>query len=394
MLLSSTIMGDLMKYFVRYGEIGIKSRKIRSKFEKKLMENIKAGLDCEFINDNGRIILETQEDDNTVREVLGRVFGIVSYSLIYETVTDKDKIAHLINSTLSDLIGQGKFNPETQTFAVKCKRVGEHDFSSQEMAGYVGSVVIEQFDAKVNLSNPDFKIYIEVREDKTFIYFDKIKGLGGLPVGCQGRVVCLISGGIDSPVAAFQMLKRGCSVILLHCDNAPYGQGTVEKVLKNAENLRRYSLGEEIKVYSIKYGKYLEYVQKQAPQRMTCVLCKSGMYQSAEILAKKEKATAIVDGSSIGQVASQTLDNINASRYHCNLPIFSPLISLDKLEIESIAKNIGTYDTSIIPDGGCAAVPKYPETHADLKLTKKIIEKINQKEFLKQVSSSIQRIDI
>lgn len=383
-----------MKYFIRYGEIGVKSRKVRRKFEKKLMKNIMTGLECKFSNDNGRIILSTEKEDKTVREVLDRIFGIVSYSRIYETVTDNEKIAEVIKTVLPELIKEEKFNPEYQTFAVKCRRVGEHDFSSQEMAAYVGSVVIELTDAKVNLSNPDFTVYVEVRDEKTFLYFEKIRGLGGLPVGSQGRVVCLISGGIDSPVAAFQMLKRGCSITLLHCDNYPYGEATVEKVLKNAENLRRYSLGEEVKVYSIKYGKYLEHVMKEAPPRMTCVLCKSGMYQSAEILAINEKANAIVDGSSIGQVASQTLNNIEASRYHCRMPIFSPLISLDKLEIESIARKIGTYEVSIIPDGGCKAVPKYPETHADLELTKNVIEEINQREILEEVTKSIQRIDV
>jgi len=383
-----------MKYFIRYGEIGVKSRKVRRKFEKKLMKNIMTGLECKFSNDNGRIILSTEKEDKTVREVLDRIFGIVSYSRIYETVTDNEKITEVIKTVLPELIKEEKFNPEYQTFAVKCRRVGEHDFSSQEMAAYVGSVVIELTDAKVNLSNPDFTVYVEVRDEKTFLYFEKIRGLGGLPVGSQGRVVCLISGGIDSPVAAFQMLKRGCSITLLHCDNYPYGEATVEKVLKNAENLRRYSLGEEVKVYSIKYGKYLEHVMKEAPPRMTCVLCKSGMYQSAEILAINEKANAIVDGSSIGQVASQTLNNIEASRYHCRMPIFSPLISLDKLEIESIARKIGTYEVSIIPDGGCKAVPKYPETHADLELTKNVIEEINQRKILEEVTKSIQRIDV
>ncbi|MEE3490772.1 MAG: tRNA uracil 4-sulfurtransferase ThiI [Methanobrevibacter sp.] len=383
-----------MKYFIRYGEIGVKSRKVRRKFEKKLMKNIMTGLECKFSNDNGRIILSTEKEDKTVREVLDRIFGIVSYSRIYETVTDNEKIAEVIKTVLPELIKEEKFNPEYQTFAVKCRRVGEHDFSSQEMAAYVGSVVIELTDAKVNLSNPDFTVYVEVRDEKTFLYFEKIRGLGGLPVGSQGRVVCLISGGIDSPVAAFQMLKRGCSITLLHCDNYPYGEATVEKVLKNAENLRRYSLGEEVKVYSIKYGQYLEHVMKEAPPRMTCVLCKSGMYQSAEILAINEKANAIVDGSSIGQVASQTLNNIEASRYHCRMPIFSPLISLDKLEIESIARKIGTYEVSIIPDGGCKAVPKYPETHADLELTKNVIEEINQRKILEEVTKSIQRIDV
>lgn len=383
-----------MKYFIRYGEIGVKSPKIRRKFENKLIKNIQTELNCSFENDQGRITIISEEDDSVVRDVLDRVFGIVSYSPIKETETDKEKIAELINEILPDVINSGKFNPDKDTFAIKCRRVGKHDFSSQEMAAYAGSVVINATNAKVNLSNPDFTMYVEVRNERTFIYYEKIKGLGGLPVGSQGRVVCLISGGIDSPVATYQMLKRGCAITLLHCDNHPFTDGSVEKVLKNADNLRRYSLGENVKVFSVKYGQYLQHAQQEAPPRMTCVLCKSGMYQIASILAKKEKAHAIVDGSSIGQVASQTLNNIEATRYHCRMPIFSPLISLDKIEIEEIAKKIGTYETSIIPDSGCSAVPKYPETHVDLELFKNIVEKIEQKEFLEKTAESFERIDL
>lgn len=383
-----------MRYFIRYGEIGVKSPKIRRKFENKLISNIQSELDCTFENDQGRITLITEESDERVRDVLGRVFGIVSYSPVKETVTDKSKISELINEIIPEVIENGRFNPEKDSFAVRCRRVGKHDFSSQEMAAYAGSVVIDATDAKVNLSNPDFILYVEVREDRTYIYHEKIKGLGGLPVGSQGKVVCLISGGIDSPVAAFQLLKRGCSITLLHCDNYPFTEGSVEKVLKNAQNLRRYSMGEEVKVYSVKFGEYLQHVQKEAPPRMTCILCKSGMYQIASMLAKQEKANAIVDGSSIGQVASQTLNNIEATRYHCKMPIFSPLISFDKIEIEEIGKKIGTYEVSILPDTGCSAVPKYPETHADLELFKKVVVDINQEKVLEETAKSFERIDV
>lgn len=383
-----------MKYFVRYGEIGIKSPKIRHKFEKRLMDNIKSELDCIFENDQGRLTLITEESEDTVGDVLSRVFGIVSYSPISQTITDKEEIKQLINKIIPDMIDKGEFNPETDTFAVRCRRVGNHDFTSQEMAGYCGSVVVGITNAKVNLSSPDFTLYVEVREDKTYMYTQKIEGLGGLPVGSQGAVVCLISSGIDSPVATYQMLKRGCKVILLHCDNAPYTKNTIEKVKKQAQKLQRYSLGSKIKLYTIEFGQYLEYIQKEAPPRMTCVLCKSGMYQSAELFGRTQHANAIADGSSIGQVASQTLRNIEATRYHCRMPIFSPLISLDKIEIESIAKKIGTYETSIIPDGGCSAVPPYPETNAELEVVKKVVEDINQKEILDKVAHTITRIDI
>ncbi len=383
-----------MRYFVRYGEIGIKSPKIRRKFENILMNNIRSEIKCKFENNQGRITLITEEDDEKVKSTLSRTFGITSYSPIIKTKTSKEDITNLIKKIIPEIIAKGKFNPEKDSFAVRCRRVGEHKYSSQEIAAYCGSVVIDLTNAKVNLSNPDFVLNVEVRQDNTYMYHEKIQGLGGLPVGSQGKVICLISGGIDSPVAVYQMLKRGCSVALLHCDNSPYTSGTLDKVLENTRNLQKYSLGSKIELYSIKYGDYLEHVSKEAPPRMTCVLCKSGMYQVAEMLARKIRAKAIVDGSSIGQVASQTLDNIEVSRYFCRLPIFSPLISLDKLEIEAIGKTIGTYETSIIPDGGCSAVPKYPETHADLRLFKGITKKIKQRAKLEEAYGTIEKIEL
>lgn len=383
-----------MEYFVRYGEIGIKSPKIRHKFEKRLMDNIKSELECEFENNQGRLTLKTEETNEKVADVLSRVFGIVSYSPITQTITDKEKISELIHEIIPKVIDEGKFNPQKDTFAVKCRRVGNHDFSSQEMAGYCGSVVIDITNAKVDLSNPDFTLYVEIRENKTYMFTEKIPGLGGLPVGSQGSVVCLISSGIDSPVASFKMLKRGCKIILLHCDNNPYTKNTIEKVKKQAQRLQRYSVGVKVKLYTINFGQYLEHVIKQAPPRMTCVLCKSGMYQTAAQLAKFNHANAIADGSSIGQVASQTLRNIEATRYKCRMPIFSPLISLDKIEIEAIAKTIGTYETSIIPDGGCSAVPKYPETNAELDVVNNVIDDINQKDVLEEVWNTFTKIDI
>lgn len=383
-----------MRYFVRYGEIGIKSPKIRRKFENILMNNIRSEIKCKFENNQGRITLITEEDDEKVKSTLSRTFGITSYSPIIKTKTSKEDITNLIKKIIPEIIAKGKFNPEKDSFAVRCRRVGEHKYSSQEIAAYCGSVVIDLTNAKVNLSNPDFVLNVEVRQDNTYMYHEKTQGLGGLPVGSQGKVICLISGGIDSPVAVYQMLKRGCSVALLHYDNSPYTSGTLDKVLENTRNLQKYSLGSKIELYSIKYGDYLEHVSKEAPPRMTCVLCKSGMYQVAEMLARKIRAKAIVDGSSIGQVASQTLDNIEVSRYFCRLPIFSPLISLDKLEIEAIGKTIGTYETSIIPDGGCSAVPKYPETHADLRLFKGITKKIKQRAKLEEAYGTIEKIEL
>lgn len=377
---------DYELIIVRYGEIGVKSPKVRRRFENKLIKNIKNKLDCKIKIDQGRIFLYPTNFDDAF-ESLSKAIGVVSFSPAVSTKTDFESIEETLNKYVQDLISEGSFSPEN-TFAIRCRRVGEHEFSSQEMAGFCGSVVVKSVSAPVNLSNPDFEFFIEVRDDKTYIFHEKIPGLGGLPVGTQGKVVALVSGGIDSPVAAFLMLKRGVEVIVLHFNNYPYTGGSNEKVLKIIEKLEEYSPS-KLKYYEAGYGEYLKKCIEDAPQRLTCVLCKSGMYKIAEAIAKKEGALAIVDGSSLGQVASQTLPNILATRYSTSMPILSPLIGLDKLEIEGIGRKIGTFNISILPAGGCTAVPRYPETNADLEQILEVLGEINFEEEVEKVLSSL-----
>ncbi len=372
---------------VRYGEIGIKSPKVRRRFERKLISNIKNLIECEIELTHGRIFLYP-EDYGKALESLGKIFGVVSFSPTVSTTTDFDSIRDTLQSYLQELIQAGLFSGE-KSFAIRCRRVGEHDFTSQEMAAFCGSVVVEETGAPVNLSKPDFKIYVEVREDKTYIFHQKIPGLGGLPIGTQGRVIALVSGGIDSPVATFLMMKRGCSVTMVNFNNHPYTSGSNEKILKIYQKLKEYSSGSKLNLYQVEYGPFLEKCIEEAPPRMTCVLCKSGMYQIAEKMAQKEKALAIVDGSSLGQVASQTLPNILATRYSTSMPILSPLIGLDKVEIENMGKKIGTYDISILPDSGCSAAPRHPETNAELPLILETLENIEAHEELEKTLFSL-----
>ena len=233
----------------------------------------------------------------------------------------------------------------------------------------------------LDLTNPDLTIFVEVRGEDTFIYHEKIPGPGGLPLGTQGKVVCLVSSGIDSPVATYLMMKRGCEVIALYCDNDPF---TSKKALDNynklIDQLQNYAAGVPIKKCVVKYGDYLQKARDDAPEKMTCILCKSGMYKIAEKLANKMGALAIVDGSSVGQVASQTLNNILTTRYGVDMPVLSPLIGLDKTEITKIAEEIGTFKISKIDDGGCSAVPRYPETKCDLERFMDACESMNQDE--------------
>lgn len=381
-----------MKYdliVARYGEVGLKSTKVRSRFERKLVKNIKAAIDCDVDRNQGRIYIFPQNFDDAV-ENLNRVFGIVSYSPAISTYSNFDDIDKTLGEYVENLASENMIDEETK-FAIKCRRVGNHEFTSQEMAAFCGGVVRKRILAPVDLTNPELTIFVEVRGDDTFIYHEKIPGPGGLPLGTQGKVVCLVSSGIDSPVAAYLMMKRGCEVIALYCDNDPFtSQKALENYNKLVDQLQNYAAGVPIKKRIVKYGDYLQKAKDDAPEKMTCVLCKSGMYKIAEMLANKMGALAIVDGSSVGQVASQTLNNILATRYGVDMPILSPLIGLDKAEITKIAEEIGTFEISKIDDGGCSAVPRYPETKGDLDRFKDACEAMNQDEAIKEAFKTIQ----
>ncbi|AEG17997.1 tRNA uracil 4-sulfurtransferase ThiI [Methanobacterium paludis] len=377
---------------VRYGEIGVKSPKVRKRFERKLISNIKTLIDGKIVLEQGRIFLFPENYEEAL-ESLKKICGVVSFSPTVSTETNYDSIKATVQDYIKDLIEKGQFSIE-KSFAVKCRRVGTHDFSSREMAGFCGAAVVDLTGAPVDLSNPDFRLFVEVRDDKTYLYHEKIDGVGGLPIGTQGRLIALVSGGIDSPVASYLMMKRGCDLTILNFNNCPYTSGSSEKVVKIYEKLKEYSAGSDLRLYQVNYGDFLKKCKDEAPERMTCVLCKSGMYQIAEKLAKRENALAIVDGSSVGQVASQTLPNILATRYSTSIPVLSPLIGLDKLEIAEIGKKIGTYDISILPDSGCKAAPKHPETNAVLEKVLEVKKAINMDEETEKVFSSLHEIDL
>jgi thiamine biosynthesis protein ThiI len=374
----------------RYGELGIKSPRVRRRFENKLVSNIKSSFQCEIKVIQGRVFIKPANYDEAL-DKLAKVFGIVSFSPAITTVTDFERITKDMEIYVEKLESDGLISSKTP-FAIRSRRVGEHDFSSQELGAFAGSVVVGKIGAPVDLTNPQLEIFVETRQDETFIYHQKIAGPGGLPVGTQGKLIVLLSGGIDSPVAAYMMMKRGCQITALHFDNEPFTDPkALDKVQKIVEKLREYSTGVKLELKVVKYGKYLQKCSDEA-EKLTCVLCKSGMYQTAEMVAHKENALGIVDGSSVGQVASQTLPNLLATRNSVSMPVLSPLIGMDKVEIENMAKKIGTYEISIIPDGGCSAVPRYPETNADMERLLDAQEAIGVDNELKSVIDSLKTV--
>ena len=384
-------MDNKKPIIVRYGEIGVKSPVVRKRFEKKLISNIKNLIECRIDINQGRIFLYPENYDDTIKS-LKKVFGVVSFSPTHKTKTDFETIKVEVQKYIKELIEINEFDPKN-TFAVKCRRIGTHSFSSREMAGFCGAAVIEITNAPVDLSNPDFTLFIEVRDEDTYIFHEKIKGAGGLPIGTQGRMISLVSGGIDSPVATYLMMKRGCDITIVNFNNYPFTDGSKDKIIKLYHKLKEYSSGSNLRIYQVNYGNFLQKCTEEAPPRMTCILCKSGMYQIAEKIAKQENALAIIDGSSVGQVASQTLPNILATRYSTSMPILSPLIGLDKLEISEIAEKIGTFEISTLPDSGCSAAPKHPETNAVLEKVLEVQENIKMDKELEYVLSTMHIVD-
>jgi len=275
------------------------------------------------------------------------------------------------------------------TFAVRCHRVGTHTYSSMDICKEVGKQILTNLKhrkLKVDLTNPQHTISIEIRDAEAYVYSETLQGPGGFPVGSQPKVVCLLSGGIDSPVACWLVMRRGCTMFPVYFDNAPLtGEKTTAKALDQAKKLFEWSIGYPQRVYIVPHGKNLETFMQNAPRKLTCLLCKRMMYRVAECVAEKENAEGIVTGEAIGEQASQTLTNLRALNEAArNYPVHRPLLGFDKTETEALAKKIGTYEISIRKAKGCTAAPNQPATEAKLETVKKAEEKLDLEKMVEE----------
>jgi len=357
---------------VRYGaEIGVKSPRTRASYDKLLIKNIKAKLKAEGLSLEGverrygRIYLKTPTP-REVAQALSKVFGISSTSPAISCKADLDAISDVALKLAEERRGRGV------KFAVRCRRVGEHPFTSMDVARYVGSKILEAMKCmewRVDLDEPDFAVNIEIRDEEAFLFTEVVKGVGGLPLGSQGRVLCLLSSGIDSPVAAWLMMKRGCPITLLHFDLQKFsGEKTEEKVIDLAKALSKWSPAYEVQLIKVPFGDVLGEIIEKCPRKLTCVLCKRMMIRIAERIAIERKLLGIVTGDSVGEQASQTLSNMAAiSEAAKRVPIYRPLLGFDKPETERIAREIGTYEISARPDEGCKAAPSRPSTSVSVE---------------------------
>jgi len=380
------------------GEIGIKGAWTRRVYERLLLNNLKRTLKHHeipydaILRRHGRFYLKTPTAAEASLK-LSRVFGVSSLSPALETT-----------SRMSDIVAKSVFLAsltlsEGNSFAVKCRRVGDHPYRSSDVCREVGRQILTELSdlgLRVDLKNPDVKLGVEVRDDRAFVYSEVMKGAGGLPLGTQPKVVCLLSGGIDSPVACWLAMKRGCPVVPVYFDNSPFtDESTTERALSVARVLFDWAIGFPRKVYVVPHGQNLAEFKKKCPERLTCILCKRMMYRIAERIAEMERAEGIVTGEAIGEQASQTLQNLRvlntaATKY----PIHRPLLGFDKAETERIAQKIGTYEPSAKRAKGCSAAPRKPATMAKPQEVAKAEENLNVGEMVERSVKSLKVVNL
>ncbi|MGC8687038.1 MAG: tRNA uracil 4-sulfurtransferase ThiI [Thermoplasmata archaeon] len=351
---------------IRYDEIGLKGKN-RIFFEKMLMKNIenqlkKIGYESKVYRIRGRIVIES----DAPIEIYKKIFGIRSFSPAYQSSLDINDIYNLIKSLIS--------NKKFETFRISAQRLWKnYEYTSVQINEILGEYIIMDFNKKVKLENPDLNIGVEIMNDRSFIFTEKYFGPGGLPYGIEGKVLMLISGGIDSPVAAYLLMKRGADLTFLHYKT----NDEILKKVKNLVNILNSFSPKNLDLIVEDHRKLLENIIPNLEiiheRKWTCVFCRYSMLKRAEEIAREIGALAIGTGESLGQVASQTLNNISVENLATEIPVLRPLVGLDKIEIEGIARKIGTFDESISVKGcGCPFLPVHPITNASLEKFLKI----------------------
>lgn len=347
---------------IHYSEIALKGKN-RDFFEQQLVDNIKQALgkSAKVSRLPGRILAATSDEEAIFN--LSSVFGISSYSPAEIVPSDFTAIKLAVLSLAKKSQGS--------TFKVETTRSWKQfPKNSMEASAELGAHILKNIPSlKVDVKNPEITFRIEITKDKTFIYTEKIKGPGGLPVGVSGRVLCLISGGIDSPVAAYFLMKRGCPVDFIHFHSYPQtDKASIEKVEELAGILNKFQPVHKSKIYLVPILEYQKEVVKCADPKYRVILYRRLMYKIAETVAEKAGIVALVSGDNLGQVASQTVENMAVIGRGIELPIFRPLIGFDKEEIITLARKIGTYDISIEEHEDCCSLfaPKNPATKARL----------------------------
>ena len=350
-------------FLLKYGELALKGLN-KPIFEKKLLDNIKARLrktgSFNVFAAQSTIYVEPQGefDSDETLESLKKVFGIANICPAVRCAKTLDDIEETAVLCLKEEDIEGK------TFKVEAKREDKSfPLNSPQLAAEIGGRILSHFPyLKVDVHNPDITVQVEIRKD-AYVYMKKIKGAGGMPVGTNGRATILLSGGIDSPVAGYMIAKRGVRLEAVHFHSHPYTSDRAkQKVIDLAEIMTQYCGA--MRVHIIPFTDIQLEIIDKCPKVLLTVIMRRMMMRIAEIVAEKTRGQALITGESIGQVASQTMESLAATNSVVSRPVFRPLIGMDKEEIVKISKEIGTYETSILPYEDCCTifVPKHPKT--------------------------------
>jgi thiamine biosynthesis protein ThiI len=377
---------------VRYGELFLKSDPVKYHFIGILLRNIRqalevAGHSCRFESPRGRIFVYGEKPDE-IAGIISRVFGVVGVSVCTRVEADPEALRDA-----AVILAAEHLHPPAR-FAVRGKRQSKTGMNSQQLGEYVGSAIYDAISGlSVDLSHPEYELFVEVRDCGGLVYDSRIPAPGGLPWGSQGKVLCLLSSGIDSPVASWLAMKRGCEVAHLHMDGGRWAGGDVKETA--IENLRRLSLwcpGSEMQMIVADTEPFYDRMQElRIPPRLRCVLCKRFMLRVAGRLCGREGAQAILTGENLGQVASQTLANLAVISDATTVPVLRPLITYDKAETITLARKIGTFMDKP-GDLACRAVPRMPATAATREAVNESEEKLGIEELLDVVLAKVQYV--
>lgn len=342
---------------IKYGELTTKKNN-RNLFINLLYENIKNKLkkyNVKIVKNRVRMFIETDDNIDEIVNILSNIFGIHSIVVAYKVDNNIDSI----KTNVLDIVKNISF----KTFKVETKRSDKRfPIPSMEFNNVIGGLILKNIpNVSVDVHNPEYELKIEIREDYAYIYTKEIKGAGGYPVGVAGKGLLMLSGGIDSPVAGYLAMKRGIKIECIYFESPPHTSIQAKnKVKKLVEKLSKYNSNIVLNV--INFTEIQEAIYKYCPKEYMITIMRRMMYRISEQVARKRKALVIINGESVGQVASQTLNSMNVINNVTNYPVIRPVACLDKLEIIDISKKIDTYETSILPYEDCCTIflPKHP----------------------------------
>ena len=382
---------------VKYGEIGVKGKN-RYIFENKLIKNVKNILKpigkFNVYKEYGRIYVDLDGYDyEEVVEEVKKVFGIVGVCQAVRAEKDYNLLKELALKMLEEKIEQGY-----KSFKVDSRR-GDKDFklTSQEMSLDIGGYLVSQVKDKiaVDVRNPEVKIHCELRQNHVMVYSDTIPGYGGLPLGTNGRAMSLLSGGIDSPVASWMVAKRGMELECIHFHSYPFtSEKSQEKVRDLAQILAKYC--GRVRLHKVNMLEIQKSIGLNCKDEEMTIISRRFMMRIAERVAESRHCDALVTGESIGQVASQTIQGLTCTNASVKMPVFRPLIAMDKTEIIEVAQKIGTFETSILPEEDCCTVfsPKKPVTKPKLDRIEKSENKLDVEKLIQDAIDNIEVEDI